>query len=328
MAGMLRIGESASAVCTGCADLEIVGDHVVCRHRHGQGCAVAGVDTTSQRGQRDGDGGLPPCRRLVGAGVQHLDVDESRHQEQHGHHEHEPDEADPSLEGAARPGATGPGDRQPGDLRRRSVWDAVGPRCRSRPGGAEGWRAGSGPAVRDAWSGPIRAALNRWLWRALWGPRRPRLRRRATPGTSARAVRVVSGGDAHGVDVAVVVDVAASWTRRPSRARAAVVAGARRRCHRRGRRRHVGSGQRWRNRQRDIGQLDDAPAAPCAAHPRRRRRSEMASRVGRPPVRFGGARSAPARVRVGGRTASPDRWRGVPAPRRRPTGWRPRSRWP
>ena len=230
----------------GIRDLEIVGNHVVCRHRHGQGCAVAGVETTSQRGQRHGDGGLPPCRRLVGAGVQHLDVDESGHQEQHGHHEHEPDEADPALEGDARPGTTGPGDRQPGDIRRRSVWTRSGPgagRGRAARGGG-GLGAGRPYGTR----GPDRSrGPDRWLWRALWGPRRRRLRGRATPGTSARAVRVVSGGDAHG---------GREWRGRCSRrGRGSRRRRHCRRCHRRGRRRHVGSGQR--NRQRDIGQLDD-----------------------------------------------------------------------
>ena len=111
----------------------------------------------------------------------------------------------PVAERAARPGATVPGDRRAGRPS-PAVGAGGGARRPSRPSGATargGLRADRsagrvGRTVRDlAPTASVSAP-----------PSSPsHLRRRAAAGTSARAARVVSSGDAHGVDVAVVVDV-------------------------------------------------------------------------------------------------------------------------
>ena len=89
----------------GMRDLEVVGHDVIGGNRDGQRRPVAVVDAATQRGQRHRDGGLAARRRLVRAGMQDLDVDQSGHDEQHGHEEHHAHEPHPAREGAALPPA-------------------------------------------------------------------------------------------------------------------------------------------------------------------------------------------------------------------------------
>ena len=153
----------------------------------------------------------PPRRCLVRTGPQDLDVDQSGDEEQHGDQEHHADEPHPAGEGPALPAPPLARQRDPGGLGRRAV-RALPWSCRARPRrrrGAEGRRADGARAV---WGGPAgwrrmrrvpmdtgRAAPLRPGRRLLGGA--------LTARTSARAVRPLSGRDAHGVDVGVVVAV-------------------------------------------------------------------------------------------------------------------------
>ena len=184
-------------------DLEVVGHDVVGRHRQRQRRPVAGVDPAADGRQRDRDGGLPAGRGRVGAGMEHLDVDEASHQEQQGHDEDEAHQSDPALEGTAGPRSPRARERQAGYLCGRSVrlcvrlgagaWGGCGCGCgcggqrsrlppcavprRRQPGGA----VRALPAWRRAWlggaSGPVPSFAAVWSW--------------TEPTPSYRVVRVV-----------------------------------------------------------------------------------------------------------------------------------------
>ena len=135
---MRACGDSAERRLHRMRDLEVVGDDVVGGDGERERRPVAGVDAAAQRGQRHRDGGLAARRRLVGAGVQDLDVDQAGHQEQHGHDEDQADQPHPAREGPALPTAPLARQREPGDLGRRAVRTLPRPRGRGRGGRAAG----------------------------------------------------------------------------------------------------------------------------------------------------------------------------------------------
>ena len=178
-------------------DLVVVGDDVVGGHRKRERCPGAVVDGAAQRRQRHGDGGLAPGRSLEGAGVEDLHIDQARHEEQHRDHEDQPDQPHPALEGAALPAPARARDREPRHLGRRAVRALAGTRRGGRRGGGRAGRPGgprrtgrAGGRGRPGGAGP---------WGSFLGVAR-------APRNSARATRLVSGRDAHGVDVGVVVE--------------------------------------------------------------------------------------------------------------------------
>ena len=260
-----------------------------------------------ERRQRHGDGGLAPGRSLVRTGVEDLDVDQARHEEQHGHHEDQPDQPHPALEGAALPATTRARDREPATF--------AGGRCgrwrgraeggtRQRRAGGRGRRAAGGLDGRDGRAGAARcrvvvaddvgADARRCSLRVpgcpsgllLASPPRPKARARRG------SCRVVT----------LMASTSAGWSRRAGRSprRACPTPpGARARSGGGGCRRGSGCGRHRRggegHGERDVGQFDDAGRPDhLELSWWRPTRSGTASRVVPRPVRPGGACSAPA----------------------------------
>ena len=220
-----------------------------------------------------------------------------------------------------------------GDLRRRAVRTLAGAADGADGGEAAGRRAGvrraGGRACRAGGAARVRAGGGRG--RDAGGARRASplserlLWRRPGALISARATRLVSGRDAHGVEVGVVVEVdgggrSGRGGARPRRCRPRPPrrrGGCRRGCSGCGRHRRGGEG----HVERDVGQFDDAGRPDHVELSWwRPPRSGTASRAGHGQLVLAVGALLERELVLERRRAGPGRWPAGPAPPRRPAG--------